>query len=615
MAAFEFTPERVASLADSLRRLPALPRGEEARRELIVLLESKIEPELRVPDLPLFVGVQGGTNVGKSTVFNALASQLLAPTSVVAGATIHPLLFVHEKWRETLLPHGPFGGIECREVRDPKELSADRDRQDLLFCRFHHDDRLAHVGLIDSPDCDSISESNSRASARISALADVTVFVVTAQKYKDRVLYEQLTRLIRQKESVIVVFNLVSEAIVFDTLVEDLRASLAPELSLGTCIRLPPSTARHPEEELGEELRAQLLPALGSLDPRTIKERMLAETSRTAGDAARAILAEYDHEFALARRFRDTADRIVRDVAEEYRKGADLAFPEETRALRALLARAELSSLFRRSERVEKSHRALALIGRSVRAVNEVFRRSLLRLVGKYEGSVDEEFQDTRQYAALRRTGDADYALRLLDQRRAELRTLAGQAGDGSPVAALTLATLYTPEASASLGDAFRAEYLRRLEETPGTGERILERLDEELARRPGRAGLLRWGGLTAKLGAGIGLAWVLPPATGLFAGLFSILKWVYFAAGYFLGSYVLALVISSRVPGRKQFVAARAEAVEASARAVFSESLGAALAASFPRRAWETARDALDKAATEESAPEESRDELRVSG
>ena len=112
---------------------PLFPGGTSPRDDLLLLLRLKILPELEAHlKLPVFVGIQGGTNSGKSTVFNALIGKLLSPAVVLASATKHPLAFLHARWRPAFLDRQVFSGIELKEMADPKELIVDPERTDLL---------------------------------------------------------------------------------------------------------------------------------------------------------------------------------------------------------------------------------------------------------------------------------------------------------------------------------------------------------------------------------------------------------------------------------------------------------------------------------------------------
>src|SRR5687768_5747705 len=86
---------RARGLLEALEALRSLNMraGDDPRLGAILLLRSKVIPELEADlDLPVFVGVQGGTNTGKSTVFNALCGKIISPSLVVASATKHPLV-------------------------------------------------------------------------------------------------------------------------------------------------------------------------------------------------------------------------------------------------------------------------------------------------------------------------------------------------------------------------------------------------------------------------------------------------------------------------------------------------------------------------------------------
>src|SRR5688572_32982042 len=96
--------------------------GRDSRAGVLLLLDAKALPELEAAlEFPVFAAILGGTNVGKSTVFNALAGKILSPALVTASATKHPLFFAHEKWRDRFLRDQPYPGVHCRELSDPKE--------------------------------------------------------------------------------------------------------------------------------------------------------------------------------------------------------------------------------------------------------------------------------------------------------------------------------------------------------------------------------------------------------------------------------------------------------------------------------------------------------------
>src|SRR5690242_1066931 len=67
------------------------PKGE----EWFALLEHKLLAQLDAPPL-LVVAVVGGTNIGKSVVFNHLAGEMASAVSPLAAGTRHPVCLAPE---------------------------------------------------------------------------------------------------------------------------------------------------------------------------------------------------------------------------------------------------------------------------------------------------------------------------------------------------------------------------------------------------------------------------------------------------------------------------------------------------------------------------------------
>ncbi|HIJ65178.1 MAG TPA: hypothetical protein HPP77_04435, partial [Candidatus Hydrogenedentes bacterium] len=147
------------------------------------LLTHKLVPHLAGEGC-LVAAVTGGTNTGKSTVFNLLVGASISPVLPTAAATRHPLIAA-----------GPVRAAQCLEAKlvpefrpralcDPQALVIDAGPQNTLFvaetCELS--DRLI---LLDTPDVDSIEKSHWAVAESIRAAGDVLVAVITAEKYKD----------------------------------------------------------------------------------------------------------------------------------------------------------------------------------------------------------------------------------------------------------------------------------------------------------------------------------------------------------------------------------------------------------------------------------------------
>ena len=64
-----------------------------AGQEWFDLLRNKLLPQLDLPPL-LVVAIVGGTNIGKSAIFNHLAGEVASASSPLAAGTKHPVCLV-----------------------------------------------------------------------------------------------------------------------------------------------------------------------------------------------------------------------------------------------------------------------------------------------------------------------------------------------------------------------------------------------------------------------------------------------------------------------------------------------------------------------------------------
>ncbi|HOT27174.1 MAG TPA: 50S ribosome-binding GTPase [Candidatus Ozemobacteraceae bacterium] len=184
-----------------------LPADEAEAERQIGILEKR---EKSVCDCLLAV-IAGGTNVGKTTLINALAGGNICETSAKACSTEQAALYVHKNRLATAksLLHG---------VLPPDELIVTHEREE-----------LAHLILVDTPDLDGIKEANRTTFARLLELADLVLVVVTAQKYDSEALFTVLTESMGFRRAVIVL-NRLDEGMKtqneLDTIVADLRTKI-----------------------------------------------------------------------------------------------------------------------------------------------------------------------------------------------------------------------------------------------------------------------------------------------------------------------------------------------------------------------------------------------------
>jgi 50S ribosome-binding GTPase len=168
------------------------------------LLDRKLVPQLR-SDPHLVVGVVGGTNIGKSVLFNQLAGEVASAVSPLAAGTKHPVCLVPPDTDDPDLLVGLFDGFALKpwqSADDPLRESA----EDTLFWRAGTNvpPRLL---LIDAPDVDSDAMVNWDRARAIRQAADVLIAVLTQQKYNDAAVKQFFREAAQADKPVIVVFN------------------------------------------------------------------------------------------------------------------------------------------------------------------------------------------------------------------------------------------------------------------------------------------------------------------------------------------------------------------------------------------------------------------------
>jgi hypothetical protein len=189
---------RLLPLAESLG--VAAPRGE----EWFALLEQKLLPQL-TGEPWLVVAVVGGTNIGKSLIFNQLAGEEASAVSPLAAGTRHPVCLAPEGFAATTTLHRLFPGFELRSWRSPADALDQGDRH-LLFWR-ESPTVPPRLLLLDTPDIDSDAQVNWERADRIGHAADVLLAVITQQKYNDAAIKQFFRKSAAADKPVIVLFN------------------------------------------------------------------------------------------------------------------------------------------------------------------------------------------------------------------------------------------------------------------------------------------------------------------------------------------------------------------------------------------------------------------------
>jgi len=180
------------------------------RDEWYQLLLNKLRPQsFGTP--PLVVAVVGGTNIGKSAIFNQLAGEDASSVSPLAAGTKHPVCLCPPGTTDPALLRALFSEFELRPWSAAADALEVADKH-LLFWRESKavPERLL---LLDTPDIDSDAQVNWQRADAVRQTADVLIGVLTQQKYYDAAVKKFFTRAAEADKAVILVFNQVDLAL------------------------------------------------------------------------------------------------------------------------------------------------------------------------------------------------------------------------------------------------------------------------------------------------------------------------------------------------------------------------------------------------------------------
>ena len=134
----------------------------------------------------LFIGILGGTGVGKSTLMNALAGSKIASTSHRRPHTDHVLIYHHV---EAGLPSAlNLTEVPCKEIT-------------------HHADSMQQILLCDLPDFDSLVDEHRAHVLDFLEHLDLLIWVTSPEKYGDGRFYELLRAVPKARQNFYFVMN------------------------------------------------------------------------------------------------------------------------------------------------------------------------------------------------------------------------------------------------------------------------------------------------------------------------------------------------------------------------------------------------------------------------
>ena len=179
------------------------PQGD----EWFDLLQKKLMPQLDAGPL-LITAVVGGTNIGKSVIFNHLAGEMASAVSPLAAGTKHPVCLVPPTLDDPAVLGRLFESFDLRRWQsadDPLEEAP----ENRLFWRTS--EKLPpRLLLLDAPDVDSDVEVNWERARAIRQSADVLLAVLTQQKYNDAAVKQFFRAAVEADKPIVVLLNQVN---------------------------------------------------------------------------------------------------------------------------------------------------------------------------------------------------------------------------------------------------------------------------------------------------------------------------------------------------------------------------------------------------------------------
>lgn len=173
-------------------------------QEWYELLRQKLVPQLG-GDAWLVCAVVGGTNIGKSVVFNHIAGCKASSSSPMASGTRHPVCLVPEGFPEKHDLQTIFPDFKLHEWSDASLALNKSDNHDLYWRTAP--ELPSSLLVLDTPDIDSDARVNWVRADAVRRSADILVAVLTQQKYNDAAVKEFFRKAASEDKAILIVFN------------------------------------------------------------------------------------------------------------------------------------------------------------------------------------------------------------------------------------------------------------------------------------------------------------------------------------------------------------------------------------------------------------------------
>lgn len=309
-------------LRDALQPFPELhARLFAGAAEWIDLLEYKLAPNLGI-DPCLVVAIAGGTNTGKSTVYNLLLEHDVSPVRLTAAATCRPVLAASPRRAQEFSAGRLLSAFRALPLTDPNAIIDGNSPKNALYITAT--DRLPEqFVLLDTPDIDSIDLANWEIADHIRAAGDVVVAVLTGEKYKDVRVVEFFRAARAAGRRILPLMNKANPANDFATartqlreFAQDIGLEHAHSFAIPHDFTLSENFAHRDIAAL--EGTPPLFDYLASLDAAEIKEHVYRDTLRHFAREAEGFLGEVKKAAAELQAAERAVAQIAQAAAQHY---------------------------------------------------------------------------------------------------------------------------------------------------------------------------------------------------------------------------------------------------------------------------------------------------------
>ena len=294
---------------------------EALRGDLAWTIREYLLPRLSDLEAPLLAVVIGSTGSGKSTLVNSLAQQRVSDPGPLRPTTRVPVVWTHPdhayRYQDGFLAGY---GTAVDAAHRLRIITSDHDL-------------LQGVTVLDAPDFDSVVEGHREMVEDLLAVADLTVFVTSAQRYADAVPWEFLERARRRRLPILFVVNRLpaegADEVVDDYLERLSNRKIISQVEASTILRIAEQATLAEHGGLPPESVTSLLATLeGMSDPDRRRRVVIAATKGSVRDAVERtteLAIEIENEVHQVESLRLAARRAYQtqaaEIAESLRGG------------------------------------------------------------------------------------------------------------------------------------------------------------------------------------------------------------------------------------------------------------------------------------------------------